>query len=234
MYRLNLFYDQQRIQRAKDLDPVRLTILGGLVAALLILLYWSLIYIRMGDLRAELDSRHKALTKLDGELKDLGTLTDLTRIQGQAQLLQERMEYRTSVATQLDILRDVVPTNCQLRVFKTQRGLQTSETITKDRKGNPVVTKTVIPTLNLLLEVENRGKDKVEVLQTRDRFLDQLRQAPRLREWAVQTTPEGSTNSLNRVDLVSSQTPDAARGTAMGVFGFRLPLALKDPPREAP
>lgn len=233
MYRLNLFYDQQQIQRERDLDPVRLTILGGLMVALLILLYSGWIYTGMGDLRAELEHRRKTLAKFDGELKDLGTLTDLARIRGQAQLLQERMERRTPVATQLDILRDVVPTNCQLRAFKTQRGFLTSETTLAGKKG-PVVIKKIAPTLNLLLEVESHGKDKVEVLQTRDRFLEELRHAPRLREWAVQIVSEDDTNSLNRVDLLSSQTPDAARGTAMGVFEFRLPLALKEPPREVP
>ena len=233
MYRLNLFYEQQRIQRERDLDPVRLTILGGLMAAMLILLYSAWLYTRMGDLRAELESRRKALAQLDGKLKELGTLTDLIRIQGQAQLLQERMERRTPVATQLDIMREVVPTNCQLRLFKTQRGSQVSETTLEGKKG-PVVIKKVAPTLNLVLEVESRGRDKVEVLQTRDRFLEDLRRAPRLREWAVQVAIEGSTGSVNRVDLVSSQTPDAARGTAMGVFEFRVPLALKEPPREVP
>ncbi len=233
MYRLNLFYDQQRIQRERDLDPVRLTILGGLVVALLILLYSGWIYTGMGDLRFELSARGKKLDALDRELKDLGTRTDLARIQGQAQLLQERMEYRTPIATLLDILRDVVPTNCQLRAFKTQRGFLTSETNIAGRTG-PIIIKKIAPTLTLLLDVESRGKEKVEVLQTRDRFLEELRHTPRLRDWAIQITSEGNTNSLNRVDLVSSQTPDAARGTAMGVFEFRLPLALKEPPRETP
>lgn len=233
MYRLNLFYEQQQIQRERDLDPVRLTILGGLMVAMLILVYSAWLYTRMGDLRAELDSRRKALVELDGKLKELGPLTDLGRIQGQAQLLQERMERRTPIATQLDILRDVVPTNCQLRLFRTQRGSQVSETTLEGKKG-PIVIKKIAPTLNVVLEVETRGKDKVEILQMRDRLLEDLRQAPRLKEWAAQVTPEGTTNSLNRADLVSSQTPDAAKGAAMGVFEFRVPIALKEPPREAP
>jgi hypothetical protein len=233
MYRLNLFYEQQRLQRERDLDPVRLTVLGGLVMALLILLYAGSIYFGMRDLRAELDARRKELAQLDNQLKELGPRTDLARIQGQAQLLQERMERRTPAATQLDLLRDLVPTNCQVRLFKTQRGSQVSETTIEGKKG-PIVIKKVAPTLVVLLEVESRGKDKVEVLQTRDRFLEDLRQAPRLKEWAVQVTTEGSTNAINRVDLVSSQTPDAARGSAMGVFEFRVPLALKEPPRDLP
>lgn len=233
MYRLNLFHEQQQLQRARDLDPVRLTILGGLLVALLIAVYAVLLYIRMGDLRSDLESRRKELAQVEAHLKGLGPRTDLARIQGQAQLLQERMERRTPIATQLDLLRDMVMTNCQVRLFKFQRGLQITETTVEGRKG-PIVIKKVAPTLTMTVEIESRGKDKVEVLQTRDRQIEEFRNAARLKEWAVQTAVEGSSNSLNHVDLVSSQTPDAARGVAMGIFEFRVPFVVKESPREIP
>lgn len=233
MYRLNLFYEQQQLQRTRDLDPVRLTILGGLLVALLIAVYAVFLYLRMGDLRSELESRRKDLARIEAQLKGLGPRTDLARIQGQAQLLQERMERRVPIATQLDILRDVVLTNCQMRLFKVQRGLQTTETTVEGRKG-PYVVKKVVPTLTTTVEIESRGKDKVEVLQTRDRQLEEFRHAARLKEWAVQTAADESSNTLNRVDLRSSQTPDAAQGVAMGVFEFSVPMVVKEPPREVP
>ncbi|MCC7519912.1 MAG: hypothetical protein IT578_12105 [Verrucomicrobiae bacterium] len=233
MHLLNLFHEQQRIQRERDLDPVRLTILGGLVVAIVILLYAGVLYTRMGGLRVELEARRKGLAQLDAQIKTLGPLTDLARIQGQAQLLEERREFRIPVATQLDLLRDVIPTNCQVRLFKTRRDMQISETTLEGRKG-PIVVKKVVPVQNLVIEVETRGKDKVEVLQTRDRFLEDLRQAPRPKKWAVQVPAEGSSNTITRVDLVSSQTPDAARGAAMGIFEIRIPLALKEPSRDLP
>ena len=161
----------------------------------------------MGGLRAELNAKRTQLKKLDKELKGLGELTDLSKIQSQAQSLQDRMEHRTPLATQLDILRDVIPTNCQVRAFRTQRGLAISETVVKGRKADVTIRK-AMPTLQIVMEVETHGRSKLDVLDTRDRLLEVLRRSPRLGEWATQgAAPGGGSNAWNQVDLLSGGAP---------------------------
>ncbi len=235
MFQLNLFHEQQQLQRERDLDPVRLTVLGGLLALLGILIYAGGIYMSMGGLRTELASKRVRLGELDKELKNLGALTDLGRIQSQAQSLQDRLEHRTLFANQLDILCDVIPTNCQVRAFRTQRGINVTEVVTKGRKAD-VVVKKATPTLNLFFEVETREKSKLEVLETRNRLKDVLAQCPRLREWTMQSVEideGGATNNLNQVEIVNSVAQDP-RGSdlAVGIFEYKIPIALKDEPQE--
>lgn len=232
MYHLNLFYNQQRIQREKDLDPVRLTLLGGLLILILLTAWAGVIYLGMAGLRADLNAKRTQLEKLDKELKGLGGLTDLSKIQSQAQALQDRMEHRTPLATQLDILSDVIPTNCQVRAFRTQRTVGISETVVKGRKMDVTIRK-AMPTLQIVLEVETHGRSKLDVLDTRDHLLDVLRQSSRLGEWAVQNTAPDGSNAWNQVDLLSGSTPDPkGGGLAVGIFEIKIPMALKDAPKD--
>ena len=239
MFHLNLFYEQQELQRARDLDPVRLTALGGVIIVLIVVVYAGFIYLRSGGLRSDLDGKRAELKSKQEEYNKLigkEGPTDFSRIQTQAQALENRLERRVMFATQLDILREVIPTNCQVRAFHTERKFDTQETIIKGRKGDIVQRKTV-PLLNVYFEVETQGKNKVEVLQMRDRLVQILKEANRYKSCVVQdisVNETGSTNSLNRIELTINSSAQDARegGVAVGIFEFKLPMILKDEPKD--
>jgi len=232
MLEINLFYEQQQLQRERDFDPVRLTLTGGFCILMLITIWGLIIYLRMGELRAGLASQNAELKKLTKEFADLGQLTDFPKIQSEAKSLENRVANRTFFATQLDILRDAVPTNFQVRSFKTGRALKTTETVIQGKKGSFTIKK-AMPMLDLMVEVQARAKDKVGVLQMRDSLIDSLRRDTRLRDWAKQVPDETEKANWNEVDAVSSVAQDPKAGEpAIGLFELRIPIALKDEPKE--
>ncbi|MDD2706874.1 MAG: hypothetical protein PHV34_02605 [Verrucomicrobiae bacterium] len=231
MFELNLFYEQQEIQREKDFDPVRLTVLGGSLILTIIVVWYGFLYLKMSDLRNELAGSRAQLKKLDSEFKQLGALTDLPKIRTQAQSINNRIHTRVMVATHLGVVRDLIPTNCQVRSFNLRRGMASSEVIKRGPKGSRTVKK-VVPSAEITLEIEARGKTKVEVLQIRDRLLDVFQKEPRFRDWLKQSEETGATNR-NDVVLAPGMTSDPKLGEqAVGVFELRLPFAPKDKPRE--
>ena len=231
MLQLNLFHEQQQFQRERELDPVRLTLLGGILIVACMTLWVGLIYLKMGSLRSELASSKKESEKLKQELKALEPLTDLPKIQAQAQTIHDRIMDRVLIATQLDLLRNIIPPGCQLQSCKTKRDFKTTEIVTPGKKG-PIVTQKITPALEMLLEVNARAKDRVSVLQVRDNLIDLFHREPRYRKWVVQKPSENDgTNMWNEVSLVSSVIPDPKAGeTAVGVFNFKIPFVLKDLP----
>lgn len=233
MLQINLFHEQQQLQRERDFDPVRLTFIGGIIIMACTAFWALMIYIGMSNLRTDLASGKGRLEKLNREIKALGPLTDLPKTKSQAQTLRDHVEHRVLFATQLDILRDVIPANCQIRLLKTTRSLKTTETTVESKKGS-VVTKTIKPTLEMSLEVNTRAKDKVEVLQIRDNLIHLLHHEPRFREWLVQTSNQKENSNIwNEVIPVSSTTHDPKAGEmAIGIFEFKLPFALKDSPKK--
>ncbi len=233
MLKLNLFYEQHQLQRQRDLDPVRLTIFGGILIAAFTVVWALSIYWNMGSLRTDLAGSITQLKTLKQNFQALGPLTDLPKIKSQAQALQNWIAHRALFATQLDILRDITPLNCQIRLLKTLRGMQVTETTITERKG-PTTVKHVKPTLEISFEIITRAKDKIGVLQTRDSFIHALHQEPRFRDWVKQTPDEnGSTNTWNEIILTSSTTHDPqAEEMATGTFEFKIPFALKDPPKD--
>ncbi len=232
MLELNLFHEQQELQRERDYDPVRLTLLGGALLITLIVLWGSILYLRMGELRSNLAKRHTELIALNKELAGLGQLTDFPKIQAQAKSLDTRIQTRTLFATQLDILREVIPTNFQVRSFKTGRSMKETETTVAGKKGNITIKKSQ-PSLDILVELEARGKDKVEVLQMRDNLMDALRRNPRLAQWAHQIPDESEKGTWNEIVLLKNITKDPKSGDpAVGQFDIDIPIALKDEPKE--
>jgi len=236
MLRLNLFYEQQRIQREKDYDPVRLTIVGGTLIILIILVVGAILYFKMEPLRKDIQGAEDQLKKLNAEYEALGKPVDFPRIQAQANAIQNHMEYRTLFATQLDILLDVIPTNCQMRLFKTARGMQQDEKSTPGRKKDapPIITKTIVLRLEMAFEIYTEARSKVEVLQIRDQLVESFRRESRFRDWVHQVPDEsGGSNVWNEV-IVASSMADDPKGDSMasGLFEFKLPLVTKYQPRE--
>ncbi len=239
MLQLNLFHEQQRIQLEKDLDPVRLTIVAGGIVTLIILVWSLTIYFNLSPLRKELADVKDSVSKKEKLFKSLenqGGLTDFPKIQSQAQSLQNQMEYRTLFATQLDVYRDLIPTNCQVKAFSTSRSLRVSETTqSAGRKGGTIVTKTSAPTLEIVLSIRTQAKTKVDLLQIRDQLIDVFRQNQRLQQYAEQELSDNSTNKWNRIVLTpgSAVFNDPKLGEmALGDFELKIPLKLKDPSKE--
>lgn len=233
MLQLNLFYEQQQLQRERDLDPLRLTVFVGVLTVAFITVWALSIYWNMGSLRSDLAGSKTQLKNLKQTFNTLGPLTDLPKIESQAQALQNRIANRVLFATLLDILRDITPPNCQIRLLKTTRGMQTTE-ITQTGKKGSIIEKQIKPTLEVSFEINTRAKDKIAVLQTRDSFIHVLRREPRFHEWVKQIPDEsGSTNTLNEIVVASSTTRDPQTGEmATGIFEFKIPFALKDLPKE--
>ncbi len=249
MFQINLLYEQQELQRQRDYDPVKLTILGGIVIFLGIALWVMSLYISMGSLRKELSSNQAELAKKEDEFKKLGNLTDLAKISNQAQALRTRSEYRVLMATQLDILRDTIPTNCQIRSLKTARLMNSFDEFTEiPDKENPgkkkkIPVKKIAPGLEMAIVVATSGKSSVEVHQVGDSLEEKLRLEPRFREWLRQIRDENTnnTNTWNDVERVSRRViePKGGEGEAgsgadlyEGEFQFKMPFALKDLPKE--
>jgi hypothetical protein len=228
MFELNLFHEQQQLQHDRDYDPVKLTILGGLLILSGLIAWYSVVYLSMAGLRRDIASKKAELKKLDNDLKAMGTLTDLGKIQSQAMSIDDRIRFRVLMATQIDILRDVIPTNCQVRSLKTVRTMAVTETVVKGAKKDFTVRKTG-PSMDMLMEVETRGKTKVDVLQSRDSLLETLQREPRFAGWLKQVT----NSNRNDVIILNGTTLDPKGGEpAIGIFEFKLPFALKDQPKE--
>lgn len=237
MFELNLFHEQQQLQHERDFDPVRLTILGGVLVLSGLICWYAMVYLSMSGLRKEIADKKTKLKKLDDEFKALGTLTDLGRIQQQALSLEERIQCRVLFANQLDLLHDIIPTNCQVRTLRTVRTIGTLETYVpagpNARTRAPVLVRKRTPMLDMLLEIETRGKTKVDVLQTRDNLLESLRNEPRLASSIKQVLNEDTHTNQNDVTVMPGTVLDPKGGEqAIGIFEFRLPFALKDKPKD--
>lgn len=237
MFELNLFHEQQQLQHERDFDPVRLTILGGVLVLSGLICWYAMVYLSMSGLRKEIADKKAKLKKLDDELKGMGTLTDLGKIQQQALSIEDRIQCRVLLANQLDLLRDIIPTNCQVRTLRTVRTIGTLETLVPPgpnaRSKAPVVVKKRSPMLDLLLEIETHGKTKVDVLQTRDNLLESLCKEPRLTNSIKQVMNEDTHTNQNDVTVMPGTVQDPKGGEqAKGIFEFRLPFALKDKPKD--
>jgi len=244
MFQINLLYEQQELQRQRDYDPVKLTILGGILIFLGIALWVVSLYISMGSLRKELSSNKSELAKKEDEFKKLGLLTDLSKISNQAQALRTRSENRVLMATQLDILRDAIPTNCQIRLLRTNRAMSTIPgTKEVPDKENPGKMKKVPapqfgPTFEMVIDVITSAKSSVEVHQVGDSLTEKLRLEPRFREWLRQIKDENTSDNstLNDVERTSKRViePKGESETDVfdGEFQFKMPFALKDPPKD--
>jgi hypothetical protein len=233
MLKLNLFYEQQQIQRAKDLDPVRLTIVAGVLITLGILAWACFIYFRLAPLRSEVALNQLRRDQKKKEQTEMGQPTDLPKIQSQSDSLHNFEINRVLIASQLDTLRTTVPTNCQIRLFQTKRDVKTVTETVKDHEE-----KKLILSLDMSFEANAQAKDKVKLLQIRDNLFDALRNEPRFRDWVQQAPSEtGTSNLVNSVISVSSITKDPnplkdAKDTDFhGVFEFKMPIAIKDPPK---
>lgn len=233
MLQLNLFHEQQQIQREKDYDPVRLTILGGSLIAACITVWALTIYVTMGDLRSSLATSNANLTKVNDELKKLSPLTDLPKIRGQAESLRNRIEFRALFATQLDTLRTAIPTNCQMRVLKTSRSMSVVDvTIPPARAGlKPGFAKRATPTLDMIIEVNTQASTKPDMFEIRDNLEKNLCLDPRFQPWIRQKA--GETNLWSDITRLSSTTQEPKAGQPwIGIFEFKFPFALKDPPKD--
>jgi len=245
MLRLNLFHEQQEIQRAKDYDPIRLTIIGGILLMAMMLCWGGVIYFKAKPIRDNKeyqDTKKKGLDdKLKKMIKEAGGLTDLPKIQGQAQALHDHMANRTMFATQLDIFRDLIPTNCQMTALKTSRAVvEKEEKIPGKKVGDkqrpPTTVRKKLATLNIVFTVTTQGKDKVEVLQVRDELERLLHREPRFRDWVTQVPDApGSSNCWNAVEIGLPITRDPEGGLpAVGIFEFTLPMNVRYQPKEPP
>lgn len=231
MLEFNLFHEQQKLQREKDYDPVRLTILGGILIVLGVLLWASGIYFKMGPLRAKLVNNKAKLAQRSDELTKLGTLTELAKIQSQAASLRNRIDYRTLMGSCLSTFRDITPASCQLSVLRTTRGMATSQT-SRPGKNGPVYSNFLTPTMDVAFEVHTQARTKVEVLRIRDDFLETLRKSPQLKLLVRQVADESGGTS-NEILTISSVTQDPKAGEkAMGIFEFKVPLLIKDKAKE--
>jgi hypothetical protein len=242
MLHLNLFHEQQQIQREKDFDPVRLTIVGGVLILLCILLWGGIIFYNSSGLRSELTASEAEFKNRETELKALEPRSNLPKTESQVAALQTRLENRTLFGTQLDILRDLCPTNCQIRKLYTLRSLPVERTTLKRQKGDKIieiVTEKRMPLLSMTFEIHTRAESKLKVVKIRDDFIQSLRANERLKPYIKQVTQDGaaaeapSTNTWNEVITVTNVTPDPKPGEhANGIFEFRLPFQLKDKPKE--
>lgn len=236
MLELNLFHEQQELQRQRDYDPVKLTILGGIVVILGILAWAGVIYLKSASVRVRLAENKRTFDKLEADLKALGDLTDLEKIRSQATSLHNRISNRVLMATQLDILRTAIPTNCQVREIKLARAIDITETTLPGRPNKPGITvRKVMPSADFLFTVVTRAKTKSDVLQIRDGLEESLHGEPQFRSW-IQQVPmhEGDTNLWNEVVVLpTSKAQDPlGKDAAIGIFNFKMPFALKDEPRE--
>jgi hypothetical protein len=226
MLQLNLFYEQQRIQREKDLDPVRLTIVGTCLILLIIGVWGLLLYMNMRPVLTEVASNAAEAEKLKKQLTAMGTLTDLPKIQNQARKLFDHTAHRILTANQLDHLRYTIPTNCQVMVFKFSRKPGQTE------EKKPILHR------ELTLEVHTKAPEKVQVLQIRDLVYEGLRKETRFQEW-VRQIPDvtgATTNMENEALLTSSITKDPKDHIpALGIFEFKMiyPPILGEIPEPA-
>jgi hypothetical protein len=235
MLEINLFYEQQENQLAKDYDPVKLTIAGGVLLFSVIALWGAFLYFNMGPLRGKLTSAKKEVQELDKKLKDLGELTDLPKIKGEAQALHHRILYRPLLASQLDVFRTLIPTNCQMRFLRTSRSIAIEATSVPTKPGKPpITTRRSFPTMEVIIEINTKAKSKANVLEIRDSLLEKFQKDERLKQFVRQAPPrEGETETLNEVAITSSKAQDAMGGElAVGVFELKFFVALKDPPLE--
>ncbi len=243
MLELNLFYEQQQIQRDKDLDPVRLTIVGGSLLILAIGLWAGMIYVKMAPLRAELADARTKLEAAEKLYKGLGEIYKLDQIKDQCSALKNRMDNRALFSTQLDVFRDLIPTNCQLTAFTTTRNLKT---INIEKEGNvpdpanegkskkgKIQVPHQVPVLELGLKITTSADTKLEVSQIGDNLKKLLQTAPRIHEWAVPDTDDSKSNTWNKVTEGPRINQDPiGKEKAVGIFDFRIPIALKDEPRQ--
>jgi hypothetical protein len=240
MLQLNLFHEQQQIQKEKDFDPVRLTILGGIFAFVAIVLWAVVLYAKDAPLRVNLAKAENAKAALVKKKNEMGAFIDFPGIQEQANSLKKRIVYRTLFATDLDILRNLVPTNCQVQVFKTSRGFETSIEKVPQRRGPPVEVKKTTPSLAVNFSITTKGKDKVEILQVRDSFLEVLHKDPSLRDRAFvkQVPPEdGSPGLWNDVEVKSNTHEPKGNEKAVGIFDYKLNILMdeaRDKAKETP
>ncbi len=244
MLYLNLFHEQQQIQREKDFDPVRLTILGGALLVTVIIVWAVGIYLGMGQLRSDLADNKNKSAKKEKEFKALGMLTDLPKIQSQTQSLQNRTAYRTLFANQLDSFRNTIPTNCQVLSLKTTRLINPIDipvpgiTVPGKKAGPPIVKKMMVPTLDITFQVSTQAKSKIEVLQIRDQLLEVLQkeQESRVKEyrnWLHQERLDSATNVWKEVAVFTVTAQDPKEGEmAVGIFEYKTPIFLKDQPKE--
>jgi hypothetical protein len=240
MLQLNLFHEQQQIQKEKDFDPVRLTILGGIFAFVIIVLWAIVLYAKDAPLRENLGKAEQTKGGLVKKKTELGTFINFPGIQEQAHSLKKRIVYRTLFATQLDILRNLVPPNCQVQVFKTARGFETSIEKIPQKRGPPLEVKKTIPLLTVNFSITTKGKDKVEILQVRDSFLEVLHRDPGLRDRAFvkQVPPEDGTPGLwNDVEVKSNTHEPKGNEKAIGIFDYKLNILMdeaRDKAKETP
>jgi hypothetical protein len=226
MLQLNLFYEQQQIQRDKDLDPVRLTIIGGVLAISIIGMYALWLWFEAGPTRTDLEHAMIEKGKLEKEWKELGPLTDFPKIQSQATALKNRIETRTLFATQLEILRDIIPTNCQVRSFKSNRYVNKIEVQVPNKKGAPTITTKIVPAISISFEVKTMGADKVEVLQIGDRLFEIIQKDSRLKSLVEQEVVDNK--KVNKVSWTKVAPDPTGNQKAVGLFTFTLDLLLKE------
>lgn len=244
MLHLNLFYEQQQIQRDKDLDPVRFALIGGTLLVLGIGLWGSMLWVNMNPVRENLDKKTKEHAAVLLAVSNLGTRTDLDGITRQSMSMQNRVGNRVLFSPQLDVYRDLIPTNCQVMTFSATHGMrkisQPEKRKVKDPETKNMVEKTVlvekqVPTVDTTLVITMKAKKKVEVLQLQDEVENLIRRDPRIRQWAA-TKPDadGSTNVWNEVTRVAHTETDPTRSTEMsvGTVTLKIPMAVKDTPQE--
>jgi hypothetical protein len=223
MLQLNLFHEQQQIQRDKDLDPVRWTIVIGTLLVVCILMWALVIYWNMSGLRSDLLSNQNKLKELEKQLPPKDKRTNLTKIQSQAQALHNRVEYRALIATQFDILQDVVPTNCQVRVFKIMRRIDDVEAIIPGGKKGNITVRRKVPALDFVFEINTRGPDKFAVLLIRDNLIEILKKEPRYRPWIKQVTEKDGTNVWNEVSETTITHEPKGDELASGILNLKCP-----------
>jgi len=235
MFQINLFYEQQEIQRAKDYDPVRLMIVGGALILLGIGLWAALLYFKMGGLRDDLAQNDAELKKKEKEKADLGQLTDLSKIQGQEMSLRKRIENRVFFATQLDILREIIPTNCQIKSLKVVRAIVvTKESKEIEDKKDPskkvkVETEKSVPSLDMVVVLFTRGKARLNILQTRDSLEDLFHRNQRLSAWLRQVSNEDASANWNDVTRASQNIFEPKGGGPFEAeFTFKMSFAQKN------
>jgi hypothetical protein len=233
MLKLNLFYEQQQIQRDKDLDPIRIAIVLGVLITLGILAWATFIYFRLEPLRKGVEANQLTLKNKKEVLSRLGTPTDLPKIQSQSDALYYYQMNRILIAPQLETIRNTLPTNCFIRLFSVTHEV-------KDFMENDI-KKTQL-NASMFCEANATSSDKVALLQIRDHLIESFRKEPGFRPWIQQvpsTIEAGVTNFVNSVIEFPSVTKDpnlskdakSGENQYRGFFEFKMPFVIKDLPQ---
>ncbi len=175
--RINLLEEEQKQKLARKRDPVMMAVRLGVMAVFAVLVYSLILYPRERSLKEQLTALHSEWSLCEKKFQHTDEkIKDLKKVAARTELMRWQVKNRFLWAPQLELYKDIVPTNVQITRLVGRREVVTPAPSANSKAAPPSPTEMIKVTLEGVAE----GRRPELVVQN---FLTQIKSDRKLAEY---------------------------------------------------